>query len=187
MEGPMTVALGILQSVAPLSWHFSVPKYGESFYQHYPIYKATWHGGGLGANRRFFGIEHEGVAGEPLTEHQIDCDVAILTWALENDVLPWPGFTRQDTLYEHNEMTRFGSSPTACPSGRIPWEEVIDMSMLFERMLARLAAVETGNCWQQGAIDQYKRDIEQLKTGHAWQQGALNDHEKRIKELEPGV
>lgn len=29
------------------------------------------------------------------------------------------------TLFEHNEMTRFGSRPTACPSDRIPWSTII--------------------------------------------------------------
>src|SRR2546427_10675753 len=29
------------------------------------------------------------------------------------------------TLFEHNQMTRYGASPTACPSGRIPWAEII--------------------------------------------------------------
>ena len=29
------------------------------------------------------------------------------------------------TLFEHHEMTAYGASPTACPSGRIPWAEII--------------------------------------------------------------
>jgi hypothetical protein len=29
------------------------------------------------------------------------------------------------TLWEHREMTRFGSAPTLCPSGRISWPEVV--------------------------------------------------------------
>ena len=184
MEGPMTVGLLVLLGAAPLSWHFSVPKYGESFYQHYPIYKATWANGGPGANRRFFSIEHEGYAGEPLTEHQIECDVAIITWAMDNDVRPWPCFAREDTLFEHSEMVRFGSSPTACPSGRIPWQEVINMSMLFQELKARVRSLEVGNGWQQGALDLHKQQIEDIQTRNELQQGALNNHEERIGLLE---
>jgi len=29
------------------------------------------------------------------------------------------------TLFEHREMVRYGSAPTACPSGRIPWDRII--------------------------------------------------------------
>jgi len=126
MEGGLAAAHGVLSGPAQSSWHFSNPKVGP-LEQHYAISRITWHGGSLGANRRYVGIEHEGVAGEPLTASQIENDVALLGWLAENDVQPWSGLIRLDTLWEHNEMTRYGSKATACPSGRIPWQEVIDM------------------------------------------------------------
>ena len=32
------------------------------------------------------------------------------------------------TLFEHCQMAEYGADPTACPSGRIPWEEIINMA-----------------------------------------------------------
>jgi len=185
MEGPMTVGLAIVQGVTPRSWQFSVPKRGEAFYQHYPIYKVCWHGGGPGANGRFFGIEHEGVAGEPLTDHQIECDVAIIAWALDNDVVPWPGFIRDDTLWEHNQMTRFGSAPTACPSGRIPWQEVIEMAGLFQELRAKVRALETYRQITQYVLDKHDCGLRICSEYRIITQAVLDDQEGRLKALEP--
>ena len=184
IEGPMTVALGILNGVAPKSWTFSVPKYGDSFYQHYPIYKVTWANGGLGANRRFFSMEHEGYAGEPLTEHQVECDVSILTWAFDNDVLPWPGFILEDTIWLHSQMTRFGSAPTACPSNRVPVEEVIDMAMLFQEMKARLKALEDYRRVTQAVLNDHELRQKVDDGYRPIVQAVLDDQEKRLEAIE---
>lgn len=185
MEGPLTVALGMLQSVAPVSWHFSVPKHGESFFQHYPVYKITWANGGPVANRRWPSIEHEGVAGEPLTEHQVACDVAIVTWLFDNDILPWPGFILEDTLWLHRQMVQFGSAPTACPSDRIPLQEVIDMSILFQEMKCRLKALEDYRGVTQAVLDNHELRQKVDDGYRPIVQAVLDDHEKRIKNLEP--
>ena len=184
MEGPLTVALGILLGILPRSWTFSVPKFGESFYQHYPVYKVCWANGGPGANRRFFSIEHEGVAGEPLTEHQIECDVSILTWAFDNDVLPWPGFILEETIWLHSQMTRFGSAPTACPSNRVPVEEVIDMSMLLQEMKARLKALEDYRRVTQAVLNDHELRQKVDDGYRPIVQAVLDDHEKRLEALE---
>ena len=123
MEGPLAAGLGELDRLdRRASWCFSNPKTGPLL-QHFEHDTVTWHGGGVQANSQFIGIEHEGVAGQQLTENQITNVVGLLRWL--GDVESWPGFERQVTLWEHNEMTRFGSAPTACPSHRIPWDRII--------------------------------------------------------------
>jgi len=184
LEGSMSPALAILQGPAPKSWHFTLPKRGTGFYQHYPIYKVAWHGGGLGANRRFFGVETEGVAGEPLTDHQLECGVDVMTWAAENDVLPWPGFARWDTLHEHNEMTRYGSAPTACPSGRIPWQEEVDMANLIEGLTRRVDAAENERRKLAEILQSVAQRVTDGENQGTFLCGLAVDHEGRIKELE---
>ena len=107
------------------SWTFSLLKDGRRI-QHYPIRSVTWHGGSRAANEKFVGIEHEGGFSphdEPLTPIQFKALVELLAWL--GDEFGWTEWTRQVTLWEHNEQTRFGSAPTACPSGRIPWASII--------------------------------------------------------------
>lgn len=101
MEGGLAAALGELDNPArQASWHFSNPKKGAML-AHYEIEAATWHAG-PSANPFYIGIEHEGRAGEPLTENQIANDVGLLRWLAQ--VEGWPGFTRHVTLFEHNEF-----------------------------------------------------------------------------------
>lgn len=135
MEGSLAAALGELDKPERLaSWHFSNPKNG-ALLQHYETEAATWHAGPT-ANPFYIGIEHEGVAGEPLTEVQIANDVGLLRWLAEQE--GWPGFIRHLTLWEHNEFMQ-----TSCPSGRIPWDRIIaaledDMSDAEKKELAVL-------------------------------------------------
>jgi hypothetical protein len=161
MEGPVSAALDRLDSYEDDSWQFSVPKESLAdgpFYQHYVIETVCWHAGSAPPNIAYFGVEFEGEAGEPLTDHQMECGVSILAWAMDHDVEHWPALTLHDTLFEHNWLF-----PTACPSGRIPWEEVINLTTMFQQMQARLTAVET---WRLGV------------------QKVLNDHGDRVTGLE---
>ena len=106
---------------ARTAWHFSVMQDG-SVEQHYPItavlgHCADWGGDadGVDGNGTLVGIEHEGVAGEPLTEAQRESSVALVGWiARERGWIP----ERRKTLWEHREISDTG---TACPSDRIPW------------------------------------------------------------------
>jgi hypothetical protein len=134
MEGSLAGGLGELDKPERrASWAFSNPKVGPLL-QHYEAEAVTWHGGGIQANTQFIGIEHEGMAGQPLTENQIVNVVGLLRWLAE--VEAWPGFVRFLTLWEHRDMTRFGSAPTACPSGRIPWERIIgDLEVPMSKIL----------------------------------------------------
>lgn len=123
MEGPLAAALAELDRPdRQASWHFSVARGGE-IYQHYDTDLVVWASGSPEANRRFVAVEHEGWAGERLTPQQVEALARIIAWCAE--VYGWPVIQRGETLWEHREMTRFGSAPTSCPSGRIPWPEVL--------------------------------------------------------------
>ena len=117
MEGSLAAALGELdRPERQASWHFSNPRVGRLL-QHYEVEAVAWHAGPV-ANKLYVGIEHEGIAGQPLTSDQVTNDVGLLKWLSGQE--QWPGFARYQTLFEHNEFMA-----TACPSGRIPWAEVI--------------------------------------------------------------
>lgn len=100
------------------------------FVQHYSIHAQTWTSGAGYPNNNFFAFENEGVAGEPLTQPQIDNIVRVIRelsalqgWTPER---PLSEVDYQATLYEHNECTRWGALATACPSGRIPWKTILE-------------------------------------------------------------
>ena len=105
------------------SWTFSNPKIGK-LRQHYPVGLHTWANGSMVSNIRYTSCENEGVAGEALTPQQVDNLVALTIWL--RDTQGWDRVRRGYELFEHNEMTRFGAAATACPSGRIPWQEIIE-------------------------------------------------------------
>ena len=123
-EGRLTAALSTLDSSSQVSWCL-FNTYDGTFYQHYPLSAVTWHGGCVFANAHFVGVEHEGRAGEPLTQAQVAALAEFIAWLAEQE--DWPSIERHVTLFEHREMAAYGAAPTACPSGRIPWEKVIDM------------------------------------------------------------
>ena len=150
-EGYMAGALSMLDGPTPVSWHFTVG-FGEPFdrgiLQHYPLTANCWHAGdsdddgGVRANIDLIGVEHLGKAGEALTEYQIDATVRLTRWCAAQFGLDiFARYPMQDrvwhqlgvwTLAEHNEVS---DRPTACPSGRIPWDEI----------LRRLALPETSS------------------------------------------
>lgn len=108
--------------------------YDGTVTQHYPLTACCWGSGSPFPNCNFIAFENEGGPpgneSEPLTEPQIEANVRIIRelaqWA------GWTGFRRPTgpndvtaNLYEHNECRRWGSTATACPSGRIPWDEIL--------------------------------------------------------------
>lgn len=98
------------------SWQFSVLKNG-SVLQHYPLSAVCWHAGTRWHNQELVGIEHEGIAGEPLTAAQLDSSVRLVRWiAKEAGFTPSREYASK-TLWEHRDVYR-----TDCPSGRIPWD-----------------------------------------------------------------
>jgi hypothetical protein len=126
---------GQYTAYAAVSTHGWIP-YDGACVQHYPLTASCWASGSRAANTRGVAFEIEGGApgheSEPLTEAQRDALVRILS-----EVAAWKGVSnaywrRPDgshdldaTLYEHRECTRFGSAPTACPSNRVPWDELL--------------------------------------------------------------
>lgn len=100
------------------SWMFSLMKDGRLF-QHYSIDKSPWTSGSREANRRYWSIELEGKAGQPINDAQL----ATLK-RLQNEYTQYTGKSmhRQGpgkNLWEHKEFKDiFGSAATACPSDR---------------------------------------------------------------------
>lgn len=108
------------------SWCFSITQAGMVL-QHYPLTASTWHCGSQQWNTRLVGIEHEGGPihnpSEPLTPRQLAASVELVKWiALQGG---WtPARTGKQTLFEHREVSP-SNRPTACPSGRIPWDAYV--------------------------------------------------------------
>jgi len=107
--------------------------YDGTVTQHYPLTASCWASGCEYPNSNFIAFENEGGLephDEPLTPAQVQANARIV-----RELAAWRGWSdirrprdAQDTaatLYEHNECTRWGSAPTACPSRRIPWESIL--------------------------------------------------------------
>lgn len=125
-EGSLAGLFSVLDGSRQASWHFSVAQDGRVF-QHVDTANIAWTNGSQDSNTRFWGIECEGGgpgnSSEPLTELQYQALVRVVRWLWGTHGLT--GYIRQQTLWEHNEMTRFGAASTSCPSGRIPWQRLI--------------------------------------------------------------
>lgn len=109
----------------PLSWHLSNLMDGR-LVQHYPFTRRCWHAGS-GPNQSYIGMENEGVhtVETSLNEAQIDNAQRVI-----KDLADWKGWTPsrggvEQTLWEHNEAPLIGGLPSACPSGRIPWDTIL--------------------------------------------------------------
>lgn len=141
-EGSAAGLLSVLDSDREASWHFHINKDGR-VYQPVDTDNIAWTNGSREANQRFWGIENEGRAPEPLTEPQYQSLLALVKWLWATYNLGAP--VRQDNFWEHREMTRFGAPPTSCPGDRIPWTRLIadmedDMTPEEYRAIAREAA-----------------------------------------------
>ncbi len=128
-------ANGRYSAYAAASAHGWIP-YDGACIQHYPLTASCWTSGSRTANTRGVAFEIEGGApgreSEPLRQAQTDALVRILS-----DIAAWKGESNDywrrpvsesdlnATLYEHRECVRFGSRPTACPSDRIAWHEIL--------------------------------------------------------------
>ena len=108
-----------------------------------------------------------------LTPQQVEALARVIAWCA--DVYGWKTIERQVTLWEHREMTRFGSPATACPSGRIPWDTVLALlaqggdDMPDQRLDERVRYRVIGPGWtvleKEGALIDFLRD---LALGYAW-------------------
>jgi len=124
-EGYRRAMLDILDGPAEKSWTFSVYVTGVPD-QHYPLEDTTWAAGSPGANVPYVQLEHEGRVGEALTSAQLWYTVRISAAIRAVTLAGRSAPTRRLNLWEHNEcVARYGGGATACPSGRIPWSDVI--------------------------------------------------------------
>lgn len=114
------------------SWHFTNMLRGD-FYQHHPITDRCWHASA--ANFDYLGMENEGIGdpkkGRPdptLSIPQVNNAVRLIreisAYKGWEPTRPWSSTSIDHTLWEHNEVVRIGGTASACPSGRIPWEEI---------------------------------------------------------------
>lgn len=133
-EGPLSATFGVLDNPnRQASWHFTLPKQGPvRVYQHYELEDICWHCGlpgderhdtSLVGNLTLWGEEHEGIAGEALTPWQVENTIKLSEELRRQS----PTYGREPptlrvNLWEHNWLS---PAPTACPSGRIPWAEII--------------------------------------------------------------
>jgi hypothetical protein len=107
------------------SWHLTNIFDGR-VYQHYPFTARTWHA--TAGNQEYVGVENEGdYPKEPtLTEAQIRSSTRFI-----KEISDWKGWVPSrtgnatQTLWEHGEVPWLGGSGTSCPSGRIPWDEIL--------------------------------------------------------------
>jgi hypothetical protein len=127
---------GRFTDYAAASVHGSVLRGGQVI-QHYPITASCWASGSRYPNTHFVAFEHESVytAGHPdesipLTGPQVEATVRIIrelaqarSWTARR---PKDGADLTATLYEHRECRRWGSAGTSCPSGRIPWDVIVN-------------------------------------------------------------
>ena len=122
------------------SWCFSVLTDG-TIWQHYPVDSWLWHSGdtdddgGVKGNMELGSIEEEGLAGTPINEKQVASTVRVIQFQashFERDksyarypVMPSDGWT----LAEHNQIS---NTFTACPSGRIRWDDILELLIVEE-------------------------------------------------------
>lgn len=120
MEGYIDYALEMIQDAdIRLSWHFSIDGQGN-VYQHYLPTDSCFCNGNYWANTNYIGIEHEGIAGQPLTTAQLTASIKLVHWLANLCKFPViPG----KTLLLHKDVVQLqypNAGPTNCPSGRIP-------------------------------------------------------------------
>ena len=172
-EGEWAGMLARLLSTDEVSWIFSILTSGVVI-QHFPLSAICWHGGSRYPNERWFGVECEGRAGEVLTPQQKTSLVNLLLWAKEQENWSYIKLEKYTgTLGEHNWYY-----PTACPSGRIPWQEII-MAMTKIEELERLFQMH------QAVLDKDEVRLRALEGYRPLVQAVMDDHEHRLEVLEP--
>ena len=149
-EGSAAGLQSVVDGPREASWHFEVHKDGKII-QRVDTANIAWTNGSFESNKKFWGIENEGVTGEALTKPQFEALAKLVKWLLG----PLP-HVRGQTLHEHNEMTAYGSLPTSCPNGRIPWRSLIaamedDMTPEEVRAIVIDTILNADFAWGEGA------------------------------------
>ena len=98
------------------------------------------------------------------------------------------------TLFEHNEMVRYGSDPTECPSGRIPWDRLLadfeeELTMAqYDAIMAHLALIEEalmGNrvvTLPDGTTQEWRNAVQMITENQA----KLNEIDAKLSALPGG-
>jgi hypothetical protein len=133
--GPLQPTLNVVLAGGVPNWHFTVDDATGLVYQHYEVEANCWHGNdtdpddGVSANIDFVGIEHtrpNARVASKLTEAGISATVALNQWLAEvcgfSLIVRFPDQVGAWALADHNQV---GNTPTACPSGRIPFDEIL--------------------------------------------------------------
>lgn len=149
------------------SWHLSNLMDGRVF-QHYPFTARCWHA--TAGNQEYIGVENEGYA--PREKSLNPAQIANARMFIA-EISHWKGWTPRrpvsatditHTLWEHNEVTRLGGSGSACPSGRIPWGEILRADQ--EDDMANLNPAGTQRIVAEGNfIVIYNNDIPVIRYG----------------------
>ena len=175
------------------SWGATNLKDGR-FVQHYSVWAQTWTSGSAYPNNNFFAFENEGVAGESLTQAQIDNIIRV-----GRDLIALQGWLPrrprnvEDTtasLYEHNECDRWGANATACPSGRIPWNIIVPALQGSGRMYtdkeidAKIGAVLAALVDAVGHIEDTNTKLEALQASTDFLIKVVNHLAPRVAALE---
>lgn len=152
LQGVVDVVLGPPSNQRSVT---GVIGYNGRFIQFYSVKASPWANGNHEYNRRFLGFEFEGgvdtpsTVSEPLTPEQISTAVWILSDLAEYKRVPLSYWQRPWSLKEHKELIA-----TACPSGRILWDEIL-------RQLQEEAQVYT----PQQRVDALVKAIIQINNG----------------------
>jgi len=161
MEGERGGAYSVLFSTVQSSWHMTL-LYTGVFVAHYPLDAVCWHANCIFGNMKV-GVECEGRAGEPLTRFQVEALAEFTAWLAAEE--GWPAIKFPDPLWEHSMMIDYGAPyATACPSGRIPWEEVIDLATGSEELKAAVKRNETLRRWGVLILTGIPANIEQARA-----------------------
>ncbi len=175
MVGSFGAAMGELDKLSRrASWHYSVLQNGD-VYAHYADEAQTWHAGSA-YNNSTIGIEHEGgfsPEDEPLTDAQRDASVALVRWLSQAHGFP---LVRGNGLWEHREVS---DTPTACPSGRIPWEFYTEGRRMYTdgEVDAKIRALL-------GAIVEANKKLDALQTSVDFLIEVVNNVAPRMTALE---
>lgn len=110
----------------------------DGAFQLYPIFSQCWASGSAYPNNNGIAAENQGGADTPatvnelLTDFQVECVARACRDIADFKGRDYSYWTRPAnatdqaaTLYEHRECKRFGSPPTACPSERIRWADIL--------------------------------------------------------------
>ncbi len=133
--GPLAPTLNTLMGERIASWTFTIDDSNGDLYEHYDVEGNTWHGNdtdsddAVEANYDLVGIEFtrpNAKIASPLSEASIQTAVKLLRWLGEvcglEEFVRFPDQIGAFTLSDHNQVA---NSPTACPSGRIPFAEIL--------------------------------------------------------------